>query len=439
MFKRKSDQELANIAKELAEAIGEKLDVDMSLKLWNGQTIPLGPNVTSDLTLSINHPGVISSLLKGPTLDKVIRHYIHKNIDFEGGTLFDIGEQLAFKGSRKRLKELKKRDILKKLSPFLFIPSLKPENSRSFKGDESGEAASNRNEKKYIEFHYDVSNAFYKLFLDEAMVYSCGYYTSWDNDINQAQFDKLDMICKKLRLKPGETMLDIGCGWGSLLIHAATHYGIKGVGVTLATEQYEYALARLKETGLEDQITIHLMDYREMTGSFDKISSIGMYEHVGIDQVGAYLAKVRSLLKPGGLFLNHGITRRGKKQKKRLRPRPEKRAIQKYIFPGGDLDSLGNTIANMENCGFEVQDVEGWRMHYQKTTQAWCERLTAHKQEAIAEVGEETYRIWVAYLAGVSLSFLRGSMRLYQTLATHNAKGMPATPQTRADLYKSKS
>jgi len=161
-----------------------------------------------------------------------------------------------------------------------------------------------------------------------------------------------------------------------------------------------------------------------------------MYEAIGIKAVPEYLQKVRSLLKPTGIFLNHGITRKGKKKKTKFSSRPEQRALQKYIFPGGELDDLGNTIAKMEQTGFEVQDVEGWRMHYQLTTKLWCDRLTARKEEAIAIVGEETYRIWVAYLAGCSLAFMRGSARLYQTVATQNAKGMPVVPQTRQDLYR---
>lgn len=436
MFKKKSDVELAQIAAELIAEVATKLDVDMSIRLWDGSIHPLGPNVTGPLTLIINHPGVVASLLKGPNLDKVIRHYIHKNLDFEGGTLFDIGEQLVFNKSRKRLKEISKARLIKKLAPFLLVPSLSPEASRSYKGDETGSAEAKEDAKKFIEFHYDVSNDFYKLFLDERMIYTCAYFTDWNNSLDQAQFDKLDMICKKLRLKPGEKMLDIGCGWGGLLIHAAENYGIIGHGVTLATEQYNYATEAIKAKGLEDKITIELKDYRDLDQQFDKISSIGMYEAIGIEQVPVYLNKVRSLLKPDGLFLNHGITRKGKKKKTKFSSRPEQRALQKYIFPGGELDDLGNTIAKMEQTGFEIQDVEGWRMHYQLTTKLWCDRLTARKEEAIELVGEQAYRIWVVYLAGCSLAFLKGSARLYQTVATQNAKGMPATPQTREDLYR---
>lgn len=433
MLKRKSDSELAAIARSLITEIGDKLDIDLSVKLWDGSVTPLGKNAAGTLCVTIAAPGVIASLLKGPSLDKVIRHYIYKNIDIEGGTLFDIGEQLAFKGSRKRLKQLKKSEVLKQLLPFLLVPSLSPEASRSFKSGGTGRGRSN--EQGNIQFHYDVSNEFYELFLDEAMVYSCAYFTDWQNSIDEAQFDKLDITCKKLRLQEGEKFLDIGCGWGSLLIHAAKHYGVIGHGVTLAKEQYEYALEQIEKQGLADKITIELKNYRDLEGKFDKIASIGMYEHVGIEHMPTYFTKVRSLLKPGGLFLNHGITRKDKKKKAKMN-RPEQRAILKYIFPGGELDSVAGTIARMEQTGFEIQDVEGWRMHYQRTTELWCNRLTEKKEQAIAIVGEETYRIWVAYLAGVSLGFLRGSMRLYQTLATHNAKGPTGLPPTREDLYR---
>ena len=436
MLKRKTDAQLAKLAKDILEEVGEKLEANLSVKLWDGTIVPLGPNVTSDHVVSVSSPGVVASLLKGPSLDKLIRHYIHKKIDFEGGTLFDMMEPLVFSKTRRRLKQIKKSTLIKKISPFLLVKSEDPEASRAFAGDETGANTSARDEKKFMEFHYDVSNEFYKLFLDERMIYTCAYFTDWDNSLDQAQYDKLDMICKKLRLQPGDHMLDIGCGWGGLLIHAVENYGVKGHGVTLATEQYEYALARIKEKQLEDKITIELKDYRDLDGQFDKISSIGMYEAIGIKAVPEYLQKVRSLLKPTGIFLNHGITRKGKKKKTKFSSRPEQRALQKYIFPGGELDDLGNTIAKMEQTGFEVQDVEGWRMHYQLTTKLWCDRLTARKEEAIAIVGEETYRIWVAYLAGCSLAFMRGSARLYQTVATQNAKGMPVVPQTRQDLYR---
>ena len=195
----------------------------------------------------------------------------------------------------------------------------------------------------------------------------------------------------------------------------------------------------MKRLGLEKQVTFELIDYSNVTGTYDKIASIGMYEHIGLKNIPAYMNKVRSLLSDDGLFLNHAISRRAPKDSKawlKARMRPEKKAIAKYIFPGGELDDIGHSIVAMERAGFEVHDVEGWRLHYARTCKLWCERLTANREEAIKHVGEEKYRIWVAYLAGVSLSFSRGTLRLFQTLASKSAKRPPPLPPTRADLYR---
>jgi cyclopropane-fatty-acyl-phospholipid synthase len=308
-----------------------------------------------------------------------------------------------------------------------------------FEGEITGKNRKLADNKAYIQFHYDLSNAFYELFLDPEMVYSCAYYTDWDNGVEQAQRDKLEMICRKLRLKPGDTMLDIGCGWGGLVCHAAKNYGVKAHGITLSEEQLAFAREKVKRLGLDDLVTLELKDYMLAEGKYDKIASIGMYEHIGLKNIPAYMAKVRSLLNDNGVFLNHAISRRAHKPRGTLLPqrmRPEKKAIAKYIFPGGELDDIGHSVSAMEIAGFEVHDVEGWREHYARTCKLWCERLTANKEQAIALVGEEKYRIWVAYLAGVSLAFSRGTLRLFQTVATKSAKGKSPLPPTRADLYR---
>lgn len=428
---------LLKAAKNLFTNIATVLEADLSIRLWDGSIVPLGQNASSNIAIKIAHQGVIPSMLRRPTLDRFIRHYIAGDIDFEGGSLLDIGYKLQNKSSRKKLKQLSKTRLLLDLLPFLFASSSPPARSREFAGDDKGERRSNRNEVDYIQFHYDVSNEFYQLFLDEEMIYTCGYFTDWNNSLDQAQYDKLEMICRKLRLKPGERFLDIGCGWGGLVCHAAKHHGVIAHGVTLSKEQYEYSQKKIQNENLGDQVTVELKDYRDLTGIFDKISSIGMYEAIGVQAVPEYIKKVRSMLATDGLFLNHGITRKAKHRKTRFSARPEQRALTKYIFPGGELDDIGHTVQELEKHGFEIHDVEGWREHYALTTKHWCERLTLRKEEAISIVGEETYRIWVAYLAGCSLAFTRGSARLYQTLAGHNAKGRSPLPPTRADLYKS--
>ncbi|MCP4936727.1 MAG: class I SAM-dependent methyltransferase [bacterium] len=434
----KRQERQLQVARKLFAEIGEQLDVDLCVKLWDGSIVPLGEDVTSDLMIIIKHPGVITSLMRRPRLDVIIRHFIKGMIDFEGGTLLDVGVRLAFKHTRGRLKKIPRRDIFNFAKAFMFAPTLKPGESRSFGGDQTGkpQTRTKQSDKAFIEFHYDLSNEFYELFLGEHMVYTCAYFTDWENTLDKAQLDKLDMICRKLRLVQGERFLDIGCGWGGLICHAAKHYGVKAHGVTLSSEQYDYAVKKITNMGLQDLVTIELKDYRALDEKFDKIASIGMAEAIGVANTDEYFATVNRLLVDKGLFLNHAIARKAKKKNNTFSSRPEQRALQKYIFPGGELDDLGHTIAALEQHKFEIMDVEGWREHYQLTTQLWCDRLTQNKEQAVALVGEETYRIWVAYLGGASLAFLRGSARLYQTLVSKNPKGPTKLPPSRHDLYK---
>lgn len=424
-------------ARRLIGDAARMLDLNASVRLWDGSVVPLGADVTGPFEIHIKSPGVIGAILRWPSLDNIIRHYVDKDIDFTGGTLIDFGEQLNRGGRSVRAKELGKLNLLRQLSPFLFATAGHSADDQGFAGDILGRKKSTRNNEAYVRFHYDLSNEFYALFLDPEMVYSCAYYTDWENGIAQAQRDKLDMICRKLRLKPGDRMLDIGSGWGGLVCHAARKYGVTAVGITLSEEQLDYARDKVKKLGLSDKVTFEFTDYSKVTGQFDKIASIGMYEHIGLKNIPDYMKKVRSLLSEDGIFLNHAISRRAPKPSMFGRSlRPEQKAIAKYIFPGGELDDIGHSIHAMERAGFEVQDVEAWREHYARTCRLWCERLTAEKDKAIALVGEEKYRIWVAYLAGVSLAFSRGTLRLFQTVATKTAKGKSPLPPTRADLYR---
>jgi len=432
----KAEKQLS-AAKALARELADTLDIDASLRLWDGSLTPLGRNVTGPFELSISDAGVIGSLLRWPSLDNFIRHYVDKGIDFSGGTLIDLGAQLNKGGRSVKLKGRDALKIARRLSPFLLARTQEAADDQGFAGDITGRKRRTADNKDYIQFHYDLSNDFYALFLDPEMVYSCAYYTDWDNDVAQAQRDKLEMICRKLRLKPGDRFLDIGCGWGGLICHAAKNYGVTAHGITLSEEQLAFAREKIKRLGLEDRVTVELKDYSMMSGEFDKIASIGMYEHIGLKNIPAYMRKMQSLLAKEGLFLNHAISRRAPKEswfKRRMRP--EQKAIAKYIFPGGELDDIGRSVVAMERAGFEVLDVEAWRLHYARTCKLWCERLTANREEALKHVSEEKYRIWVAYLAGVSLAFSRGTLRIYQTLVSKNAKRPPAVPPTRADLYR---
>jgi cyclopropane-fatty-acyl-phospholipid synthase len=429
-------------ARELIALLAAQLDLNASVRLWDGSRVPLGRQVSGPFEIIIANPRVIGALLRRPTLDNVIRHYVDKSIDFAGGTLIDFGQQLNRDGRSLKLRDFDKTRLFKSLSPFLFVRPDRTDDNQGYEGDYVGRRTSARNDKAFIQFHYDLSNDFYALFLDPEMVYTCAYFTDFSNDIATGQRDKLEMICRKLRMKPGETFLDIGSGWGGLCCYAAQKYGVKAHGVTLSDEQLAFSVAKAKRLGLGGQVTFELRDYRDIGGSYDKIASIGMYEAIGLANIPAYMTKVRSLLAEDGLFLNHAIARRAKKSPAGVRGwlperlRPEQRALAKYIFPGGALDDIGHTVAAMERAGFEVHDVEGWRMHYAHTCKLWCERLTARRDEAIALVGEEKYRIYIAYLAGCSLTFSRGTARLFQTLASKSAKRPSPLPPTRADLYR---
>ncbi|MEM1346077.1 MAG: cyclopropane-fatty-acyl-phospholipid synthase family protein [Pseudomonadota bacterium] len=429
---------LTRVRRALALVRGA-LDLPVAVRLWDGSVEPLGAGQVR-ATLCLNAPGVVPSLLRYPSLDRLIRHYAQGRIDLEGGTLLDVAGPLALdREARRRLKALR-WPLLRTLAPLALARGEPIEPARAFEGDAEGQSRRQGDNRRFIGFHYDVGNDFYALFLDPQMQYSCAYFPDESTDLATAQHAKLDMICRKLRLRPGERFLDIGCGWGGLLRHAVRHYGVVGHGVTLSEEQRSLALARAEAEGLSDRITIELCDYASLEGRFDKIASVGMAEHVGLANLPAYFAKMRALLAEDGLFLNHAITRRAKRgrgwRRARFSARPEQRALQRYIFPGGELDDIGATVAAMERAGFEVHDVEGWRRHYERTTREWCERLTTRRAEAEALVGPEAYRLWVAYLAGCSLAFRRGSARIFQTVASHSARGTPPLPPTRADLYR---
>jgi cyclopropane-fatty-acyl-phospholipid synthase len=432
------DERQIEAARALVRELADKLDINAFVRLWDGSRLPLGKVARGDFEIIIRDPGVIGAMMRKPNLDTIIQQYVAKGIDFSGGTLVDFGRQLQKDGKSVKLKS---KDIARlglKLAPFIFAKSGELKDAHGFEGDITGKKRKTDDNKDFIQFHYDLSNEFYALFLDPEMVYSCAYYTDWSNSVAQAQRDKLEMICRKLRLKRGDRLLDIGSGWGGLVCHAAQNYGVTAHGCTLSEEQLAFAREKVKRLGLENRVSFELVDYSNVTGTYDKIASVGMYEHIGLKNIPAYMAKVRSLLADDGLFLNHAISRRAPKDNKawyKGRVRPEKKAIAKYIFPGGELDDVGHSISAMERAGFEVHDVEGWRMHYARTCQLWCERLTANREEAIKHVGEEKYRIWVAYLAGVSLAFSRGTLRLFQTLASKSAKGPAPLPPTRADLY----
>ncbi len=429
-----SDEKLLASFHRALRHVAKTLDIPLTVTLWDDSEIALG--TTSEGALSIRSAGTIASLLKRPTFENLIGHYATGNMAIDGD-LMTLGQTMRARVKKKDFRRLNKMLLLRSLWPFLFVRSEKVVVRHE---DEAGVMHRNERNQDYIRFHYDVGNDFYRLFLDPEMQYSCGYFTDAANSLEQAQQDKLDMICKKLRLQKGEHMLDIGCGWGGLICHAAKHYGVIAHGITLSNEQYAYTKEKIRALGLENQVTVEIRDYLTLDGQYDKISSIGMFEHVGIANFPTYFRKVNSLLRERGILLNHAIARRAKANDRDSAKKitAEKRLLLKYIFPGSELAPIGHTVSSMETCGFELHDVEAWREHYALTCKHWCERLIANKDRAIALVGVEKYNLWAAYLAGVSFGFTSGSILIFQAVATKRAKqkGLSGMKLTRQDLYE---
>ena len=409
-------------------------DPGFAVRLWTGERLgpARGPMVT------LNDPVALSRLVFRPRVETLVELWMEKAVDIEGGSILDIAEHRSSVRTREGMRRLSKWRLARALPSLFKLHRARPaprSSPESGIGDDAGLSGSTA---RAIQFHYDLSNRFYQTFLDERMVYSCGYFDGWHDDIDRAQADKLEMICRKLRLADGDRFLDIGCGWGALLIHAASTRDITAHGVTLSRAQFDLATERVAHEGLSDRVTIELKPFQVLTGRFDKIASIGMFEHVGFANHDTYFRTVHKLLRPRGLYLHHAITRPAKASLKDFHKRRshEYRALTKLIFPGGELDFIGHSAQKLEQHRFEVHDIENWREHYGRTCRLWARRLEADFDAAVAEVGEPRARLWLLYLAGCALSFERGTVMINQTLASRRDKGPSGLPPTRADLYR---
>jgi cyclopropane-fatty-acyl-phospholipid synthase len=386
----------------------QAMGLPLRVALWDGRVFDCAAGARATITL--NSPAALRDLL-APDLGTLGQAYAEGRLDVQGSIaeVIRIADTLA---TSHQASAMARR-------------ALKP-------------AAHHRaQDAQDIHYHYDVSNAFYQLWLDPRMVYSCAYFKSGSEDIAQAQLQKLDHICRKLNLRAGEHLLDIGCGWGALVMHAAQHYGVQAHGITLSKAQFELATARVAAAGLTERVRIELRDYRDLEGEacYDKIASVGMFEHVGLNNLPQYFGIITRLLKERGVAMNHGITSAD----------VDNRAvgggggdfIDRYVFPGGELPHIALVLREMSAQHLEVVDVESLRIHYAKTLSQWSAALESRLAAARTLVPEKTLRIWRAYLAGCAYAFEQGWINLYQVLLSKQTQpGPTGLPLTREYIYR---
>jgi cyclopropane-fatty-acyl-phospholipid synthase len=386
------------------EGLKREQQIPLSLELWNGSRVDLAelPRVR----LKVKTASAARLLMK-PTLGSLAEAYIEGAIDVDGpiAEVVGIADQLAGSDQEKR-------------SP---LPNWWGRHTR-------------HSDRKAIQYHYDVSNDFYSRWLDPRMVYSCAYFRTGTEDLATAQAAKLDLICRKLKLLPEERLLDIGCGWGAMVIHAASRYGVRAVGITLSEQQYELARERVREAGMEDRVEIRLQDYRDISdGPFDKISSIGMFEHVGLKNLQQYFRIIHQLLREGGVAMNHGIT--ASDVDSRGVGRGVSEFIDRYVFPDGELPHVSLAIREMSAAGLELVDAESLRRHYALTCEHWSRRFEQALPELTGIASEQQVRIWRIYLAGCAMGFARRWMNIYQLLAVKSGAETAGLPLTRDYMY----
>jgi cyclopropane-fatty-acyl-phospholipid synthase len=381
----------------------------VAVVLPDGARVPLSPQPEVDI---IARTWAGMKALASPAMGRLARAYVHDDVDFTGSArralaiaesmVGDIAQTGA--SARNRLVSFKHRL---------------------------------RSNRANIAHHYDVSNAFYRMWLDSRLVYSCAYFRTPDDSLDDAQAQKLDHICRKLRLAEGERFLDIGCGWGALIFWAAQHYGVQATGITLSRNQCEHVRTQIAALGLTGRVRVELLDYEDLPDdeSFDKIASVGMFEHVGPRNYDRYFGKIRRVLAPGGFVLNHGITHNALSRRSLGSGIGE--FVEEYVFPGGELAHVARVIEGLAAQGLEVVDGEALREHYAKTLWHWVDRLEANAEAARREVGEEKYRVWRIYMAGSAHAFDRGWLSLWQLLAGKPlADGRLPHPLTREYMYE---
>ena len=392
-----------------AAAGGALRERRFAVRFWDGSEMP-ATVAGGAPTIVLRDPSVIAHVLREPNDLGLGRAWVAGSLDVEGDLDSLLGLRRSLYGiSFTRRERARAAAVLLRHGGLAAVRRPAPLRSEV---QVSGERHSRGRDSTVVRHHYDVPEAFYALVLGPTMVYSCAYFDSPDQTLERAQHDKLDLICRKLRLQPGDRLLDIGCGWGSLIIHAAEHYGVRAVGITLSPEQAAAAERRIRDAGLQDDCEVRVMDYRELTEEgFDAVASVGMYEHVARRDYGRYAGTLMRLVKPGGRVLNHGIAH--------IQPGPDhdRTFMRRFVFPDAELQPLPFLLEALTGVGLEIRDVESLREHYVLTLRRWLANLAEHRDEAIRVGGAERERIWRLYMAGAARAFRDNEISVFQTLA----------------------
>ena len=411
------------------ELVGGYRPRDFAVRLWDGTVWEPDAGEEARFTLVLRHPGALRALLGPPSELALAEAYIRGDFELEGDVeaAFRVADYLLVERPPSRAATVRQAARLLSL-PADGAPSAEHAPARL-----RGARFSLGRDREAVTYHYDRSNEFFAIWLDERMVYSVGYFAAEEESLEAAQLRKLDLVCRKLRLRPGERLLDIGCGWGALVVHAAANFGVEALGVTLSENQAEVAGAAIERAGVGDRCRVEVRDYRSLdaAGSFDKLASIGMFEHIPADGLGAYFAQAWRLLRPGGAFLNHGIARPLDQLQRRGRS-----FVTTYVYPDAELTPVSTVLRLAEAAGFEVRDVESLREHYPLTLRAWLGRLESQRDAAVRAASEATYRIFRIYLAGSAHGFATGRLNVYQSLLVKPADGQSGLPLTREDWYR---
>jgi len=409
-------------AMKLADVFGALFGRDLPVRIECFDGSAIGPE-DAQATVEITSHRVLQRVATAPGELGFARAYVAGELDVRGNLLFALAE-LRKRVGQVRLTPGQWLTVLRAVGPAALRPLAPPSEEVRLRGRRHSKAR----DAAAISHHYDVSNAFYRLVLGPSMTYSCAVWPSTDATLEQAQEAKYELICRKLALRPGMRLLDVGCGWGGMVMHAAREHGVSAVGVTISRNQADWAEKVVAEAGLSDRVEIRFQDYRDVhDGPFDAISSIGMFEHVGLAQLRTYFDRMYALLRPEGRLLNHGISRPPAKRARFAR----RSFIDRYVFPDGELLEVGSVVSAIQRSGFEVRHVESLREHYALALRAWVANLEHHWDEAVAEAGLARARIWRLYMAGAALNFEAGRTQVYQVLAVRSDRarsGLPLRP-----------